>query len=113
MKMRVGLILLASVLLTGCYNRVQEYQPYSKFDERMAEAAQKEKVSKTAQQYVSGEAQDVNAVESEDMVATAFNDFDENPPKQMAQAGRSSEGEVAFDSASASKKPEPVNIGAL
>jgi len=110
-------LFFSACLLTSCYNRIQEYQPYSAFDERMAEARIQEDrpPSLTQDPYEYAEASDDQG--------SYDNQFNEPPhqaaaPKQFARpSGRgyantsSSDAEVPFTHSRGPK--QPVNIGEL
>lgn len=97
------------ILLSGCKNRFESYEPYSYYDERMAAA-------KAEQQY-QGE-----GYPGQEYVGNEFNDdyYREPAPARRgsvaapaASSGSNSSPEVPFDSSRGGGERHAANIGAL
>jgi hypothetical protein len=110
--MKLGSFILAtlilSILLTGCKNRIEEYEPYSAFDDRMA-AAEKGAPAGPDDQMPAGVDEEHYA--SADEQQGFFNNEARETTKMASSSGASQGDEVPFTSSEAPK--HATNIGAL
>lgn len=102
----------AVLFLTGCHNRFEEYEPYSTFDERMAES------EKGKSGLVPDDQMPPPATMASGDYSNEFTDdnVSNSPRKMQAQqysGGSSNDLEVPFSSSRGAQTKHAVNIGAL
>jgi hypothetical protein len=127
--MKVGYMMLMAIMmmvfLTGCYNRFEEYEPYSTFDERMASASKGKPMPTddqmppgvTDDSYASGGYYSFNNEFRDEGGAVSASEPRSVPAQRYSDGtptGRSQEDlEVPFSSSHGQSTKHPVNIGAL
>ena len=90
----IGIALILGVTLTGCKNRLETYEPYDTYDERMAAA-------ESARPYA-----------PENAYGDQFADAEPSAPQQRSMSASASQNaEVPFSSSRGEK--HAVNIGAI
>lgn len=100
--------LVLGIFLTGCKNRIEEYEPYSAFDDRMAAAEKGLPAGPDDQMPAGADEQHYASAGSQE-----FSNFDSsNEPTRVARNSGASQGdEVPFTESRAPK--HATNIGAL
>lgn len=120
MHFRFLLFFLLVSLLTGCYNRIRDYQPYSEFDEHMAAASSAEDRMPSLTQDPYAETDQAYAEPMNDGYNDQFNEPAPAPsikrytreaaPRAIENVGGGDAAEVPFDT---TRRVKPSNIGAL
>jgi hypothetical protein len=115
------MLFFSTFLLASCYNRIQEYQPYSTFDERMAEARMQEERQPSFTRDPYAYAEDNDYQDNGSYLENQFNEpanrsvqprqFARGPSGRVNENKSSSDTEVPFNNSRGPK--QPANIGAM
>lgn len=97
----IGFALILSATVSGCKNRLETYEPYDTFDERMAAA-------ETGRPYAPADAYGDQFAATGDDSSSASSRM---PQQKSVSASANQNAEVPFSETRGSK--HPVNIGAI
>jgi hypothetical protein len=110
MKTRyLALVAIVSlVFLSGCQNRFNDYEPYSSFDDRMAEAGRPPMTPDDQMPPMDDAASPYASADSYDSYSSSGADYSSGPRRQAMNSSSSSDLEVPY---SDTRKKHAYNVG--